>query len=423
MNDMLGLLFRRNGKGYRRVSPLVLAFLILLFVPSFTSAVEPEDIPGNIHIGRLKIHPSLNVKEEYTDNIFREAGSEKGSAITTVSPGILFQLPIRKHFLQVDYHADLIKSSKYHDAYDTDSHFANLLLNLDFNRLNILLGNNWAKDSTPPDFENDIRNDYYQNRAFFEASYKLPGRYKVKVFYSNEFRDFDDYRKVGQPNPEYDNYKQNEAGVALYYRFLPLTSVLFEYAFTTISNEEIDLPDTDSDSHRFWLGLAWEPTAKINGSIKGGYVTRDYKEAGENWDGFGMEGNIEYKYSSLTSFNLKGFRKLLESSVTRMAPGGKAGDYGTYYVSTGGALSASHKLSHKLAVLADVSYFNDHYKEKGTVGKRRDDDRVGFGVGLDYQIQKWLGFRLKYNYENNDSNIESEDAQENRVMGIISLVF
>ena len=42
MNDMLGLLFRRNGKGYRRVSPLVLAFLILLFAPSFTSAVEPE---------------------------------------------------------------------------------------------------------------------------------------------------------------------------------------------------------------------------------------------------------------------------------------------------------------------------------------------------------------------------------------------
>lgn len=417
------LLFRRNGKGYRRVSPLVLAFLILLFVPSFTSAVEPKDIPGNIHIGRLKIHPSLNVKEEYTDNIFREADSEKGSAITTVSPGILFQLPIRKHFLQVDYHADVIRSSKYHDAYETDNHFANLLLNLDFNRLNILMGDNVARDSTPPDFENDIRNDYWQNRAFFEASYKLPGRYKVKAFYSNEFRDFDDYFKAGQSNPELDNYKQNEAGAALYYRFLPLTSVLFEYAFTHISNEDLNLPDTDSESHRFWLGLAWEPTAKINGSIKGGYVTRDYEEAGEDWDGFGMEGNIEYKYSSRTSFNLKGFRKLLDSSVTQMAPGGKAGDYGTYYVSTGGGLSARHKLSHKLAVLADASYFHDDYKEKGNMPDKRNDDRVGFGGGLDYQIQDWLGFRLKYNYEDNDSNIDAEDARENRVMGTISLVF
>jgi hypothetical protein len=417
------LLFREKKKRHWKVFPSVLLFLTFLLIPVFTSAAEPEDIPGNIHIGQLKIHPDLSVKEGYTDNIFREADSEKGSAITTVSPGILFQLPIKRHFLQMDYRADLIEASKHHDVYDTDSHFANLLLNLDFNRLNLLMGDNWAKDSTPPDFENDTRNDYYQNRAFFEASYRLPGRYKVKAFYTNEFRDFDDYREIGQSNPELDNYMQNETGVALYYRFLPLTSVLLEYAFTTINNKDINLPDTDSDSHRIWLGLSWEPTAKINGAIKGGYVTRDYDEAGDDWDGFGMEGDLKYNYSSFTSFSFKGFRKLLDASVTQMAPGGVAGDYGTYYVSTGGILSASRKLNYKLSASAEISYFHDDYQERGAMPDERRDDRVGFGVGLDYRIQDWLGCGLKYNYEDNDSNVEAEEYRENRVFATISLIF
>jgi len=405
-------------KSYRSWFPKVLMFFVFLLITSPTPAIETADLPGNIHIGPLKIHPNLSIKEEYNDNIFREASGESGSALTTVSPGILLQLPFQRHFLQVDYRADIIEAERFHRVYDTDSHFANILLDLDFNRLGLLLGDNWASDSTDPDYKNDIRNNYYQNRFFVDATYKLPGRYKLKGFYRNEFRDFDSFRRPGQFNPELDNYMQNEAGVNLFYRFLPLTSVLLEYGFTHTNNTDKGLPTTDSDAQRFWLGLKWEATAKLAGIIKGGFVSRDYDGPSDDWDGFGMEANLEYKISPYYFLSFKGFIKVLETSVTE-----EEGWYGTYYVSTGGSISLAHVFNHKLSAFAEVSYFNDDYRESGLIGKKRDDDRIGFGLGVDYQIQDWLGCKLSYHYVDNDSNIEVEDYRENLITGTLELTF
>ena len=124
-----------------------LVFLTFLFIPSHISAIELKDIPGNIHIGPLKIHPGLSIKGEYTDNIFHEASGESGSSITTLSPGIVLQLPYQRHFLEIDYRADIIEASRFHRVYDTDSHFADIMLKLGFKRLNIIAGNNWKSDS------------------------------------------------------------------------------------------------------------------------------------------------------------------------------------------------------------------------------------------------------------------------------------
>jgi len=320
--------------------------------------------------------------------------------------------------VQIDYHTDLIEASRYHRAYDTDSHYANILLNLDFNRLGFLIGDNWASDSTIPDYKDDIRNNYYQNRFFVNATYKLPGRYKLEGFYRNTFRDFDSFRRPGQFDPELDNYMENEAGAILFYRFLPLTSVLFEYGYKHRNNTDKGFPTTDSDAHRIWLGLTWEATAKITGTIKGGFVTRDYDGPSDDWDGFGMEANLDYKISPYYSLRFNGFRKVLETSVTA-----EEGWYGTYYISTGGSLSLVHVFTYKISAFAKVFYFNDDYRENGLIGRRRDDDRIGFGLGVDYQIQDWLGCKLTYDFVDNDSNIGVEDYTENIIAGTVSLTF
>jgi len=396
----------------------MLALLLFLVVPALGSAVELKEIPGNIHVGPLEVHPSLTVKEEYNDNIFLEASGESGSAITTISPGLSLQLPFRSHFLEVDYHSDLIEAARFHRVYDTDSHFVDALLNLDFNRLGFLIGDNWASDSTIPDYKDDIRNNYIQNRFYVDTSYKLPGRYLLEGFYRHELRDFDSFRKPGDFDPELDNYHQYEIGSDLFYRFRPVTSVLFEYAFTHRNNEDKDFPTTDSKAHRFWLGLKWEPTAKLAGVLKGGYVTYDYEGPSDDWDGFGLATDLEYKISPYYFLRLSGFRKLLETSVTR-----EEGWYGTYYISTGGVLELRHIFTYKTSGFLRTFYFNDDYRERGLIGKRRNDDRWGFGCGAAYQIQEWLGCRLQYNYVDNDSNINVEDYKGNIIEGLVSLTF
>jgi hypothetical protein len=378
-----------------------LVLLAFLSAPFLALAIEPADIPGNIHVGQLEIHPSLSLKEEYNDNIYELSSHETGSFITTISPGIAFQLPLQRHLLNMDCRAEFIEPSR-HQNYQTDNYFANIMLDLDFNRLNIQIGDNWARDSVAPDYEEDIRNDYYQNRFFFDTSYKLADRYKIKGFFRNENRDFNSFHKSGQWDPELDNYTKNEVGFNLFYRFLPLTSALVEYGYAHKSNLDKGLPSTDSDTNWVWLGLTWEATSKITGTIKGGYTYRDYDEDIDDFDGFGMKGDLKYKLTSYTTIGLNGFRKPVDTAVTE-----EQGVYGPYYVSTGGTLSLDHKLTHKISANAHVSYVNDRYEEEGIYDKRRrDDDRYGIGVGINYQVQDWLGCEASYSYVDNDSNVD-----------------
>lgn len=397
---------------------LCLSVLALALIPAPGFPAEPSDLPGNLRVGPIRVHPGMSITQEYNDNLFREPSHEKGAAVTTVSPGVVLQLPFRRHFLELDYHADIIEAARYNSQYDTDSHFLNALLTLDFNRLNIQAGNDWASDSTPPDSKNDIRNNYFRNMAFAEASYQLPGRYRFRTFYRNEYRSFDSFHKPGQFDPRLDDYMLNDVGANLFYRFLPLTSALVEYGFTHTNNRDMGLPSTDSDAHRIWLGLSWEPTAKITGSLKGGYVTRNYDGPADDWDGFGMEGDVRYKLTPRYTITFNGFRRILETSVTQ-----EEGVYGTYYVSTGGTLGLDRAFTPKLSATIDVAYFYNDYRERGLIGKKRSDDLWGFGCGATYQIQKWLETTLKYTLWDNDSNISAEDYTENRIMGTVAVIF
>jgi hypothetical protein len=404
---------KRFGKVFSRY----LVFLAFILAPFSALAIEPADMPGNIKIGQLEIHPLLSVMEEYNDNIYEEDEGETGSAITTISPGIAFQLPIQKHLLNMDFLAEFIEPSR-HQNYQADNYFANIMLDLDFNRLNIQVGDNWKRDSVAPDYKEDIRNDYYQNRFFLDTSYRLANRYKVKGFFRNENRDFSSFHKPGQWDPELDNYTKNEVGVNLFYRFLPLTSALVEYGYAHKSNLDKGLASTDSDTNWVWLGLTWEATSKITGTIKGGYTYRDYEGDIDDFEGFGMQGDLDYALTSYTTISLNGFRKPVDTSVTE-----EQGVYGPYYTSAGGTLSVNHRLTYKISANAHVSYANDDYEEKGTYDKRRDDDRYGIGVGIKYQVQDWLGCEASYSYVDNDSNVEREDYRTNIIAGKISLAF
>ncbi len=147
----------KQGKNFAFVFVFLLMFCMKPYqgeakqMPTSTDVQKMQNLPGNIHVGPLKIHPGVSVTESYSSNIFKEEDHKRGAWITTASLGIILQLPIRRHFLQLDYHADIIEAERFHKQYDTASHFVNGILNLDFNRLTILAGDNWQSNSTPPD--------------------------------------------------------------------------------------------------------------------------------------------------------------------------------------------------------------------------------------------------------------------------------
>jgi len=394
---------------------LLTGVLILVISPSPAFAqLAIKELPGNIHLGPVRIHPQFSVKEVYTDNYFLEDTNKKENWITVLTPGITLQLPfMRRHIFQFDYHADIFKNINF-SRYDTEDHNASGLFNFNFPwGLELTIGDQFIKSATPPDFEGDTQDDYYYNIGMAEAAYRFAERYKVKLVYRNAFQDF------WTEAAEVDNYKRNEVSAGIYYRFLPKTSVLVEYTFYRMDNEKRDPLSTDNDNHQIWVGLEWEPGAKIKGGIKGGYIHRRYDElgSGRNESNFGMRGDLTYLIGKSTTLNAVATREIIQTLVT-------AGEefYGSHYIRTGGTLSLNHNFTSKIAANVAGFYYNDDYRERGAFSEKRMDNRYGGSAGIGYQFRDWLGFRVNYRYTENASNFDVEEYRENRVFIQVYLV-
>lgn len=376
--------------------------------------LDIKELPGNIHVGPVRIHPQFSAREVYTDNYFLTDTNKKENWITVLTPGITLQLPfMTRHIFQVDYRADIFRNGKY-VRYDTVDHYASGLFKFNFPwGLELNIGDQFIKSSVPPDFEGDAQDNFNYNEGMVEAAYRFADRYKVKLAYRNAFQDF------WAEAAEVDNYKRNEVAASIYYRFLPKTSVLVEYTFYRMDNEKRGTLSTDNDNHQIWVGLEWEPGAKIKGGIKGGYILRRYDEAGSgrNESNFGMRGDLTYLIGKSTSLNAVATRQIIQTLVT-------AGEefFGSHYIRTGGTLSLNHNFTSKIAANVAGFYYNDAYRERGAFSEKRQDNRYGGSVGIGYQFRDWLGFRVNYRYTDNVSNFDEEEYRENRVFMQVYLV-
>lgn len=381
------------------------------------AAVEVKDLPGNIHLGPIRIHPEFSVKEIYTDNYFLEDDNEKDDWITVLIPGITLQLPFGEHMFQFDYYAEIFRHSDFSD-YNTENHKASGLLDLKFPwGLALKIADEYTKSRTHPEFDGDTEDDYHYNDAGVEASYQLAGRYKVKVGYRNVIKEFWAERN------EVDNFVRHEGYVGLYYRFLPKTNLLVEYTYYHMDNEDNGALSTDNDNHHFWAGLEWEPGAKIKGGIKGGYTMRRYDEVGQDEDTFGMSGDITYYLANFTTLHLEAVREIIQTEVSA-----EDDPFATHYIRTGALFSVTYKFPfwtgglHELSATAKGFYYNEDYRERGAFTEEREDDRYGGGVGINYQFWDRVNLKVEYQYTENESNFRTEEYRENQVFIQFSLV-
>jgi predicted porin len=406
MNEEMGVMMIINRIGGLLCLFTGVLILVIAPFPAFAQ-LNIKELPGNIHLGPVRIHPQFSVKEEYTDNYFLEHLNKKENWITVLTPGITIQVPfMTRHIFQFDYSADIFRLGHF-TRYDTEDHYTSGLFKFNFPwGLELNIGDQFIKSSAAPLFEGNSHFEYFYNEGMVEAVYRFADRYKVKLAYRNDWKDFwNQAAKV-------DNYKRNEVAADIYYRFLPKTSVLVEYTFYRLDNEDIASFSTDNNNHQIWVGLEWEPGAKIKGGIKGGYILRTYDErgSGKNEGDFGMRGDLTYFIGKSTTLNAVVAREIIQTEVTA-----GQGPYGTHYIETGGTLSLNHNFTSKITAHLAGFYYNDDYRDRGAFTERRMDNRYGGGVGIGYQFRDWLGFRLNYRYTENTSNFEQWAYRENRV--------
>lgn len=380
--------------------------------PGYVPPLELRDYPGNIRSGPVHIYPGLALSEEYTDNAFLTPNNEKDDFLSIFSPSLALQLPMQRHEFQLEYRIDVIRRGHY-ERYDAEDHYAQALANMRFGRgLTLRVGDTFLRSATPPDFPGDTRDEFNFNASTVQATYEFGTRYKLQADYTYSVKDYD------RSAAEIDNFREHAGSTTLYYRILPKTWALVEYYFSAIDNDDKGGPTTDNDNHRVWAGLSWEPTAKIRGTAKGGYLKREYDRGIDDRDSFGMQAAVEYSLTDRTTLDLSGSRELIQTEFTR-----EEQFFGVDYYRTGGAVALRQKMASKIYGVAEGSYFNDHYNSRGVIGKKREDDRVSVGVGLEYHLRESVAVIFKYRYIDNDSNVSSEDYTENQAFVSLSLAF
>ncbi len=369
---------------------LLLFFLLfVLFAPQVTKA------EGELRIGALEFHPYLTLKDKYSDNIYFTSTGAKQDRILTTIPGIKLLLPFRAHELALGYNAIIEEYSKY-DSESVTDHNANALLNFE-------LGNNWGvklsdiyadKHESRSESATGDREEYEVNKAGSSVTYKLEDISKVQLDYTKSNYDF----KTSQFR---DRDEELISGY-IYYNFLPRTSAFVEYDHGNVDFDSDSDTTLDNKVDSGLLGLTWELEKKSKGTIKGGYLWKDFDAYDTEKVGV-WEVSLDHGFTDYTSILLRGQRMVNESSLQDTR----------YYITTGSYGEFTHKFIDTVSGVLRGAYGTDDFSNAlPSETETREDKTYTTGAGLKYLFRYWLTLSFDFNYTSRNSNIDVNDFIE-----------
>lgn len=375
--------------------------LILLCVLFSPAKVMSQ---GNLRLGQLEIHPYISIKETFSDNIYFTSTDEKNDYIATTVPGLRLEFPFRMHKMTLDYNAVFNRYDEF-DGENTTDHNASGLLDFKLGSfIGLKLQDVYAKGHEPRSSSSTgVIERYETNAAIASITYQMAEVSKVQIDYTKNAWNF-----------EISDFRERDEDLVsgyIYYRFLPKTSIFFEYDHKYVDFDIISR-DLNNDVDSALVGLSWEISETSKGSLKVGYTWKDFQDASrgdyETWTG---SLDMRHEFSDYTSIKMVGLRAVNETQLTATR----------YFVTTGAFAEFNHRFLPKISATLRGGYGKDDFSDLTTVSKigggtetsLRKDQTSTLGVGLKYAIQDWMEFALDYNQKDRDSNQDINDYLEN----------
>jgi hypothetical protein len=236
--------------------------------------------------------------------------------------------------------------------------------------------------------------EHQDNLLDFITTYDAPsGKFKLQFSYSNYDLDYKD------DIVSYRNRNDDSFGISAFYKFKPKTSFFIEYNYADIDHD--GGITNDSKENRYYAGLNWDITAKTRGTVKLGYMDKNFDLAGvEDQDDFSLEVQTQHNLTPKRALQINGYRKFHESDLANASS----------YTSTGIDIGLMQRFTEKWSGTLSVLYEQNTYN-----GFDRDDDLFGIGPAVRFEAKRWLIFDLGYSYYNNDSNISVYSYEVNQI--------
>lgn len=354
-------------------------------------AVEPQSI--KLSEGLL-FTPTLEVSERHDDNFRAVEDNEESSWITSVTPTFVLGAEGRKSAYQLSYSAvsDTFHSS--HKDNNTDHH-VNADAGYEFdsrNRLKLNAGFHKIEDTASED--QNVENDKY-------TTSNVGGVYSFGAQTARNQIDFGaNYQELRYQNSDNLNADKERDTTALntilYHAVAPKTRALVEARHTDydyVSNTRLN-----SNNVALLAGLTWDATAKTTGTVKFGGEKKRFDDSNIDDESGGMwEVGVKWSPRTYSTFGLNTRRALDE------------GDNGASSIeSQSTTLSWDHEWMDRLSSTVSYTYTDQEYQDIS-----RTDKLDSFGIGLTYEMRRWLDLGVGYKYSENDSDAVGESYERN----------
>ncbi|RAU18255.1 hypothetical protein DN062_08450 [Nitrincola tibetensis] len=365
---------------------------VLAVSSAFASQVHAIE-PASIKMGGFDFVPTLELSETYDDN-FRANNQAETSWITTIKPNFVLSAQERNSLYELSYsfvHDNFHSSSK--DS-NTD-HLLSATANMEFNVRNRLVARaSYAKVEDVDDTDTSTANDRFSTSGLGAVyTFGAPSALmNIELGYNHE-------RKRTDNNVNFDKeLDSNVLSGTFFYRIGPRTQLLAEARHSEFDYKSAN--QFDSTNMSYLAGIRWQATAFTAGTAKVGHVKKDFKDPTKaDRDSSSWEIGMTWQPLTYSAFNF----------TTRQ--GIDEGDEGADSIkSTISSLNWNHRWSGFVTTNARISHTNKDY-DNG-----RNDKVKSLGLGVTYELRRWLDLSLGYQYNDQSSTVASENHDRNQYM-------
>lgn len=365
--------------------------------------------PRGARMGSFQLFPSVNLIEEYNDNIYAASSGEKSDFITKITPELSLESDFKNHSLIIVGGAEVARYASHNDDDHENFNFS-ADARIDASRaLKFNLGGAYAldhEDRGSPDEANGIKPTEFNTQEIKAGLEYKPNRIGVSFDYVLKQADYDDVSTTSgiTNNDDRDREKSTFTG-RVGYEYLPDTEMFIRSSYNEIAYDaeaatDDNGEDRDSTGYVAVIGTGLNFTGTTTGEVFAGWMSQDYDDATlQTISGYTLGAGLLSELSADTSLRIDVGRTIEETTT--------AGSSG--YIASSLSVSVTTEFLRNLIGRVKGKYSTSDYQ-----GITKEDETFTGNVGVKYLVNRNFSTGLEYEYKSKDVT-PNDDWTQNRI--------
>jgi hypothetical protein len=392
------------------------AALVLLAGSSMATAQE-NDEPGIVR-GPVTLLPEASAALRYDDNIYQSDEYEIDSLVTLLGIGMAARYETGSSGWEVGYRGDagLYEHNSDDDYFDHRLYGRGIMqlgnrhrleLNAGFDALHEDRGSNLSQGfgesieilvPEPDEYDNLSAALKYQFGAqAAKGRLQLDARYNDKEYTNNRERT------------QFFDYDQTYLSGTFFWRVFPNSSLLLQASQAEVSypNDFIGQSTRDSTTNRLLAGITWEATGKTTGTLKLGYLEKDFDAPDRaKFDAPSWEVEVRWEPRTYSTVTLETRRYDREFNF---------GFGGDFIDTIEYSVDWEHEWSDRWSTETGLSFRDESFETSVSGQEGRTQETLTFDVALMLELRRTLDLELRYTLRDRDANISRFQFGRNQV--------